>query len=250
MKKQRFVFLLAVFVIILTGCSASVKTIHNFELRNGVRFGDDVATIKQNEVLEPAGNENDLVYKGEIAQKEGYVKYHLDKEKGLYDLEYFYENLSKSVWDKQYQFLRNSLVEKYGDPLATSEKLRATGDDNSNYDILVYNVYSGIEQTFITADMIERALSKQSTYYHKDYTIDIADEWIIKTDGYYVKIDLLKFSGASVGWSSIDYDYHLGISYHYLSNEDYAVVKENKSRKEKDEQTRIENEHSKLNNDL
>ncbi len=188
--------------ILFLGC-INVAAAEEFQLRNGIHFGDDLETVKSKETL-PIRNSskddtNDVWFDGKIAGIEGSVRYTFDEEnKGLIDMQYSFDsNSNKDFIDSGYSTLYNSLVRKYGKPL---------GNTGGNFDMITGSAFDSCVQT------IALYMYLSGTGDLRDY-----DEWIVECDGYNVKIDLISYYRRSKDY---DYYYQNVMSYHYFTDQD------------------------------
>lgn len=199
--KKIFSLLLALML-----CVAGIAVAENeeFQLRNGIFFGDTVEVVKQKETLEirtDSQDKTDLIwYDGIIAEISGSIRYDFDNETGkLIDMKYTFDALSdKNIIDNDYEKIRKSLIRKYGPPIGntggTIELITGSAFDQYASDIFIINLLGG------TGDV-------------RDY-----DEWIVDSNGYHVKIDFISYYTRD---EDHNYIYNNAISYHYYTDEDY-----------------------------
>ena len=139
-------------------------------------------------------------FEGTIAGMEGAVRFDFDAETGkLTDMLYSFKTKGdKDSVDNDYETLKRSLIRKYGTPIGntggTLELITGPAIDNG---MLINSIYKMIE----------------GDGNYRDY-----DEWVVKSNGYNVKIDLFSYY-----YRTKDYDYSYGnnLSYHYYTDADY-----------------------------
>lgn len=223
--------------ILLTGCSTSNA---EFELRDGIHFGDDLATVKSKEtqmLKEDSISRTDMIsYNGVIVGREATTTYDFDDNTGgLIDMDYHYSESILSndeIADDQYTTLYQALEEKYGKPLDATEE----------------NPYPITGNAISTAQLyidLTKAMGKYTFGYYSEH-----NEWVVKSNGYYVKIDLLKYYTGVAGWSSNTIWNMIDLSYHYLNNEDYeSAIRIWAEQKNTEKQMEIEAEEA-IENDI
>ena len=194
-----------IMAVVLCSIGTGLAESKDFQLRNGITFGDSLNTVKQKEtgtIQSGSVEKTDGVwFDATIAGMDGSIRYDFDEETGkLTDMLYdFSSSSSKDSVDNDYSKLKNSLVRKYGSPLGNT----------------------GGSLHLITGPAVENAATIISLYrYLIEGTGDFRDydEWIVSCDGYNVKIDLVSYYTRSK-----DYKYSYGnkISYHYYTDDDY-----------------------------
>ena len=201
--RKSLVLLLA--LVLLMFISVNAFSENDFQLHNGVLFGDTLETVKAKEegtltIQSDSEEKTDKVwFDGTIAGMEGSVRFDFDeKTNTLTDMLYSFDSSSnKDSIDNQYSKLRDSLIRKYGTPLGnTGGTLHAITGTAIEYAATLILLYQYIEGD---GDL-------------RDY-----DEWIVDSNGYHVKIDLV-----SVYYRTKNYDYTYlnSLSYHYYTDED------------------------------
>jgi len=206
--------------ILLFGCLSGAIA-EDFQLRNGIQFGDDLETVKSKETLTIQDGSTDKTNKvwfdGKIAGIEGSVRYDFDEETGkLIEMLYIFdETTSKDTVDSNYTTLYQSLVRKYGNPLGN------TGGS-------IYTIIGSVFEYWALHKWLTELLDGKNDY--RDY-----DEWIVNCDGYNVKIDLVSWYDRD---SSFNYTYTNGISYHYYTDEDLL----NKIQEKMDENAAVDSD--------
>ena len=207
--------------ILLLGCCVSALA-EEFQLRNGIMFGDTLEAVKSKETLtiqsSSVDKTNNVWFDGKIAGMDGSVRFDFDEETGkLTEMLYSFKTRStKDSVDSEYSTLYQSLVRKYGNPLGNT----------------------GGNMHLITGEAIESAATIIALYMIIGGTGDFRDydEWIVDCGSYNVKIDLISYY-----YRTKDYDYTYGnkLSYHYYTNEDYLSAIQDKL-----------NENAAIDNDL
>jgi len=200
---KKFLSILIVLSLCIIGSSMADN--EEFQLRNGIVFGETLEVVKQKETLSiqssSADKTNKVWFDGTIAGMDGSVRFDFDEETGkLTDMLYSFESSSsKDSIDSDYSKLKSSLVRKYGSPL---------GNTGGSLHIITGPAieYAGI------VIALSRYLANGGGDF-RDY-----DEWIIKCNGYNVKIDLVSYYTRSKDY---DYSYANMISYHYYTDDDY-----------------------------
>ena len=206
--------------ILLIGC-INVAIAEEFQLRNGIHFGDDLEIVKSKETLtiEDSSKDktNNIWFDGKIAGMQGSVRYDFDEETGkLIEMLYIFdETTSKESVDSDYTTLYQSLIRKYGNPLGN------TGGS-------IHTITGTVFTYWATVKWLTELLDGKNDY--RDY-----DEWIVNCDGYNVKIDLLSWYDRD---SNYKYKYRNGLSYHYYTDEDFL----NKIQEKLDENAAVDND--------
>ena len=101
--------------ILLFGCLSGAIA-EDFQLRNGIQFGDDLETVKSKETLTIQDGSTDKTNKvwfdGKIAGIEGSVRYDFDEETGkLIEMLYIFdETTSKDTVDSNYTTLYHTIL--------------------------------------------------------------------------------------------------------------------------------------------
>lgn len=216
---KKWICLFVAMILCLAGSALAEN--EDFQLRNGIVFGDTLDIVKEKETLTDLTRENEsnLQYKGTIAGIDGSVEYYFDEENGkLVDMVYTFESYdSKDLMNSDYSKLSNSLLRKYGTSLGN------TGGD------LYLVTGKAFEKFGAFVGMYIYLLKGNGDYV--DY-----DEWIIKCGDYNVKIDLVS---AYARDKSYNYFYKINLSYHYYTDADYM-----------DEVQKKQEENAAVDNDL
>ncbi len=213
MKKTAAVLLALSLLICLAAPASAVS--EPFALRNGIVFGDTLETVKQKETF---SLEQDQEEKTTAVWFEGYtddggylqIRYDFDEDTGaltdmLYDFEYS-ESTDSLVSD--FFLLADDLTEEYGSPLGFTDGeisiISGPAFDQALFLTGFFSAYGGIGEIF-------------------DYS-----EWIVRCDGYYVKVDLISF----VYGDEEDLRYQNMVSYHYFTDKDFQEALQAKQEEE------------------
>ena len=217
MKKFVPLLILSFVLICLVGNAIGDE----FQLRNGINFGDTLDVIKQKETMdfESVTDDNTMAWfkGGKIGGIDGQVRFGFKDGTGkLTDMLYAFDKKEeKDYVDSEYSKLKNSLVRKYGDAIGNSGgSLHIITGDAFDYSATIIMLYQYIKGA---GDF-------------RDY-----DEWVVYCDDYNVKIDLVSYYYRTKDY---DYSYQNLISYHYFTNNDYLdAIKE-----KQDENDAIDND--------
>ena len=198
-----------------------------FEIRNGIRLGDDFETVVQKNDLgfedpDDAKYEEDedgeyafYTGKGKIAGvQDASMRFGFRNGK-LIDVTYqFPSDKSKDDIDSQYSTFYKSLAKKYGDPLGN------TG--GSLFLITSKAIENAAVLWYLYSDIFDYGVGD-----YRDY-----DEWDYKIgDGYYVKIDLISFY---YGTSYSEAEYRNYIGYRLYTFDEYLEEAEKKLDEQKE----------------
>lgn len=207
MKKVICILLLCGLVVMSVWASALGE---EFTLRNGIHLGDTVEKVLELETFKLERYKNDSeIYGGAYYQGTGKivnvdnskVEYFFDKDNRLQEMRYnLLAGMKEGPWGfaklsdakTVYDTIVETLTNKYGDPLqiqAGNVSIYAAGETRKQ----------------ATADgFIENA---------PKYT----SEWLVESDGYYVKIELYLCDSHDV-WNRAD-TYRIFVGYAMISNE-------------------------------
>ena len=217
MKKA--ISMIVVCILLFINCSVSLAE-EEFALRNGILFGDTLDIVKQKETLALNSSDdkiNNVWFEGTIAGMSGSVRFDFNEETGgLTDMLYSFDTYSsKDSVDNDYSTLKKSLIRKYGNPI---------GNTGGSLHIIV-------------GPAIEYGATIIALYKYIDGTGDFRDydEWIVKANGYNVKIDLISCYTRD---SDFEYTYYNVVSYHYYTDDDYL----NAIQEKMDENAAIDND--------
>lgn len=191
---------LSVFLISIIGNAFADE----FQLRNGIIFGDTLETIKQKETLpfKSITDDNTSAWfgNGKISGIDGQVRFDFSEDAGiLTDMLYAFDITdNKDILDNDYSKLKNGLIRKYGDPLGNvGGSAHIITGQAFNYSGMIIALYREV-------------LNGGGDF--RDY-----DEWIIHCDEYNVKIDLVSYYYRNRNY---EYSYENLISYHYYKDDD------------------------------
>ena len=202
---KKWTALLLALVLMTAGCAVSADEAE-FQLRNGIHFGDSLYEVKRKETLPMEdGSEdktNNIWFKGTIAGMSGEVRYDFDENTGkLTDMLYaFSSTTDRDEVDSWYETLKKGLIRKYGDPL---------NNTGGSLHLITGEAYS---HGFTLINLYEQLLDYTGSY--RDY-----DEWIVDSGNDHVKIDLFCYY---IRDKSYEYTYHIDLSYHYYTDQDYT----------------------------
>lgn len=200
MKKSiSFIFIVSVFLT----CFFVTAHADDFQLRNGIIFGDTLDIVKQKETL-PYKKSNESNVKvwfgdGKISGIDGQVRFDFSEDTGeLIDMLYsFASSEKKDFVDNDYSKLQSGLIRKYGSPL---------NNPNGKLNIITGPAFEYSSTVIVLFQYIKG-----------DGDIRDYDEWIVHCDGYNVKIDLVSYY-----YRDKDYKYTYAnlLSYHYFTDDD------------------------------
>lgn len=199
-------------LVLMVSCFSSALAAEDFTLRSGIKFGDTLEDILAKEKTLTRDSEDDdyegkssYRFKGKIAgYSDASCSFSFDDDGKLNDMEYnFNQNIctSRDEMNSVYKKLYDSLKRQYGNPLGN------TG--GTAY--LITGSAIGTASTII-------ALFSSIGGYSADY-FDY-DEWVVDCDDYNVKIDIISFYSRS----DYGYRYHVALSYHCFTDEEYAAA--------------------------
>lgn len=201
-KTASFLLSLLMFVCLF----GNVVADEDFQLHNGIVFGDTLEIVKSKEegtlTIQSGSVDkiNNVWFDGTIAGMDASVRFDFNEETGfLTDMLYDFKRSSyKDSIDSDYTKLYNSLSRKYGTPLGN------TGGS-------LYVITGEAINNFATTVALYKYLLKG------DGDVRDYDEWIVKSNGYNVKIDLVSYY-----YRDKDYNYYYAnnVSYHYYTDED------------------------------
>ena len=231
--KRMVCLMLVMLVLAGMGIFASAD---DFQLRNGILFGDSEEEIRNKETLEigeSSSSERDdgtkYIYsdEGMIAGfDDANVNYYF-KDNEMYDMEYeFYTD--KENYKTIYDTLYKNLSKKYGNSIKALDDghfVKTEAQNMDNYFILAVAAYGGG-----IADLSD------------------VDEWVVKCDDYYVKIEM-RYSYYAFK-SSKDLAYTVYVDYMKYTNDDLATVIEQAANDAAAAQADLEAREASLNDDL
>ncbi len=199
---KKIIIALLIGMMMISHISTSLSE-SDFELRNGITFGDTLNTIMRKETLSLSSTRDDKAwFEGKIEGIQGEVVYGFDsKTKELIEMLYSFDDFTNQAdADKAYNELRKLLNNTYGKPLGnkkgTTHIITGAAFDMSKSIISLYKGFGG-----------------KGAY--RNY-----EEWIIKTNDYNVKIDLVCYYYGMKGDKST---YEVCLSYHQYYDSDYTT---------------------------
>lgn len=214
MKRNR----LFIFVTILLVFLNNIAFAEEFELRNGIHFGDSLDTIVKKETTLTRSDDTSSSFVGRIAGfDDSTCDFDVGENDKLISMNYKFDCYSKDDTTNKYKTLYDSLVRKYGNP---------EGNTGGNCDLITGPAISSMALWVYLFGELD---GWSADYY--DY-----DEWIVDLADYHVKIDLVSYYYRN---SDFEYTYSINLSYLKFTDEDYQ--------KEIDKKT---NEQKEVDNDL
>ena len=207
-------------VLLITCFIQSGLAEKEFTLRNGILFGDTMDDILKKETSLTRLSETSNTFKGRVA---GYNDteciFFFDSNQKLISMDYSFANnicTTRESTNDVYKKLYQSLSRQYGKPKGNTGGTTyiITGPAIDRMGIWVY---------------LLGALDKNSGDYY-DY-----DEWIVDTDSYHVKIDLISYYYRN---QDFEYFYFVDLSYHQFTDDDLQAAIDNKL----DEQNEVDND--------
>ncbi len=196
-----------------------------FELRNGIRFGDTIDVIKEKETVLEYVDFSDtplfegFMFWGKITEYSGLCSFHLNDNDQLDDMRYSFMPTDRESAIGYQEELCKSLSSKYGEPISIS-----TGSTH----ILTGSAYNNMERIL----SVYRILSPRNDVFdHK--------EWLVQSNNGYVKIDLTSFYYYDTNENN--YYYWIFLSYHFFTTEEYNSALLENAQKILEEQKRIDN---------
>lgn len=194
-------------VVLLISMTSIAFAADEFTLRNGILFGDTMDDILTKETTLTRKSDTSNWFEGKIA---GYSNsecgFYFDDSEKLVSMDYEFSCSSRDNTNEVYKKLYQSLVRQYG---------KAEGNTGGSCEL--------ITGPALTNMAIAVYLLAESDGWGGDY-IDY-DEWIIDTDNYHVKIDLVSYYYHN---SDYDYTYMVELSYHKYTDDDLQTVIEEK----------------------
>ena len=193
-------------------CLTSVSALADeFQLRDGIFFGDSLDTVKGKVslVIEDGSRDKDnkVWFDGTVTGRDCATRFDFNETTGgLTDMMYSFGHDDAATQDEHYQSLFDGLVRKYGEPLANTDG--------------AIDLITGISfDHFATLVNLYKEMLKGGGSYTR------YNEWIVNCGAYSVKIDMISFY-----YHAADRDnyYTTDLSYHYYTPDDLEqVVREN-----------------------
>lgn len=173
-----------------------------FTLRNGIKFGDTMDDIVLKETTLIRNDETSNSFTGKIAgYSDADCTFYFDDDGKLKSMEYGFSNscYSRESTNEVYKKLYQSLVRQYG---------KAEGNTDGSCELITGPAIDSMGFWVYLMGMFEGC---NADYY--DY-----DEWIVDTDSYHVKIDLISYYYRN---DDYEYTYYVNLSYHMYTDEEY-----------------------------
>jgi len=186
-----------------------------FSLRNGIKFGDSIDDIVLKETTLTRDSETSNSFTGKIAgYEDATCTFAFDEDGKLKSMKYGFSDscYSRDSTNDIYKKLYQSLVRQYG---------KAEGNTGGSCELITG---PAIDSMALWVYLIGELDGCNADYY--DY-----DEWIIDTDSYHVKIDLVSYYYRN---SDYEYTYFVDLSYYMYTDEEYNK-KIDEKRNERDE---------------
>ena len=206
MKKLVCMVILVVICFSLTSVSYADE---GFKLRNGITFGDTIDDIIAKETTLTRTGDDSNWFKGKIA---GYNNaecgFYFDDNGKLKSMDYDFSAScsSRETTNDVYKKLYQSLVRQYG---------KAKGNTGGSVELITG---PAIERMGVWVYLLGSLEKNAGDYY--DY-----DEWIVDTENYHVKIDLISYYYRD---SDYEYSYFVDLSYHMYTDDEYWAKIEEK----------------------
>lgn len=183
-----------------------IVQIPDFVLRNGIRFGMKSYEVISKETMRFTNKTSRSCQAcgGTVAgYKNAGVHYNFDESGKLYHMYYFFDDqqlTTKTKVNDEYQAVRASLIEKYGEPL---------GYKNGKFFKIIGK---GLEHYKLLAGIGSMAISFSSAY----------DEWVVETSDGFVKIEHFATfqhgQKGDLGSHNIHYQYYTKQEWNNLMN--------------------------------
>ncbi len=205
-------------VLLALSCISFALADDEFTLRSGIKFGDTMDDILAKETTLVRKSEDGNEYLSFLGKIAGYddagCTFYFDDDGKLNDVWYTFINVctSKDTTNDVYKKLYQSLVRQYGTPLGNT--------NGSCYSITGKAILNMSLWVHYFVPLNDNFAGNYINY----------DEWIVKADGYNVKIDLISYY---VRDATYEYQYFLDLSYHYFTDADVEeALNEKKSEQE------------------
>lgn len=212
--------LLIVGILLLQGLGLATAESDDFPLRSGIRFGDTIDVIAEKETTLTRKSEDSATFVGTIAgYSDASCSFTFNDDGALVGMEYSFDTSvcpSRDIMNEVYKTLYQSLLRKYG---------RAIGNTGGNCELIT-------GPALVSMSLVVYLLGSVDGY-DADYTN--YDEWIVDTNRYHVKIDLVSFY-----YRDADYIYHYFVNLSYLryTDEEY----QNALQQKKEEREAVDND--------
>lgn len=206
-------------LLLMTNLLTAASAAGDFELRQGIRFGDTMETILLKEKVLVRESDTSNWFNGRIAgYDDAQCGFYFDDDGRLTGLDYSFKKATcetRSDTTAVYETIYDSLVRQYGTPIGNTggsiELITGPAIDRMLLWVYLLGALDGFDADYI------------------DY-----DEWVVDCDGYHVKIDLISYYYRD---SSYEYSYFVDVSYHRYTDADYeaAVNEKRQERQEVDD---------------
>lgn len=185
-----------------------------FQLRNGIQFGDTIETIVEKETTLQRTSETSNEFEGTIAGYSGAsCLFGFDDDGHMKSMKYSFDHCtSRDSTNEVYKKLYQSLVRQYGS---------AKGNTGGACELIMGPAIGSMALYVYVLGEFE---GYSADYY--DY-----DEWIIDTDEYHVKIDLVSYYYRD---SDYKYTYYVDLSYYMYTDEEYQEALDEKRQERND----------------
>ena len=192
-----------ILTILLMGSSAFAE---EFILRNHIALGDSKEEVLQKEPLSISTSSADSLTteKGSVSGiSDATVQYFFDKN-GLYKVTYtFPESTYRDLADESYEFIHDSLIQKYGNPLGLSNGR-------------CYILSKGCLKDAVLAAYLYYSSGKPGDLSHYE-------EWALDYNNFHVKIEHVEYYQ---GLSNNEIKYYHCVSYALYSDEELKRAQE------------------------
>ena len=216
--RKAFIILLATIILL---CNYSAIAEEQFSIRNNVQFGDSVETVKEKDEIMKNKEASEFNVAGyiyypahlvehntELAGLESSLYYCFD-DTGLKEIvyvilkdKYSLKNVTPDQFKAVYAVLKESLTEKYGQPLDKND-IRATVL-LGNY--MERNAHPTEKGTYAATGM---------SFSYREVGFD---SWLLEYDDYFVKIDLNYIDNSNKD------RYHIILGYCKFSKDEYETI--------------------------
>ena len=198
---KRFLAMLIISILCLSVAATSFAE-EDFTLRNGIKFGDTIDDILQKETSLTRNSETSNTFTGKIAgYSDAECTFSFDAEGKLKSMHYDFSEscYSRDSTSDVYKKLYQSLVRQYGS---------AEGNTGGSCELITGPAMTQMALWVYLLGAMDKC---DGDYY--DY-----DEWIVDTDSYHVKIDLVSYYYRD---SDYEYSYFVDLSYYMYTDEEY-----------------------------
>ncbi len=215
---KRMIYVLGLMMVIMLVTTSVTFAAEEFQLRNGICFGDTMDDILRKETTLVRESETSNWFNGKIAgYSDAQCGFYFDDDGKMVSMDYAFGNkvcTSKDAMNEVYETLVSSLKRKYGNPI---------GNYGGNCELITG---PAIDRMSLWVYLIGALDGYSGNYY--DY-----DEWIVDVPNGHVKIDIISYYYRD---SNYNYHYFVDVSYHFYTDQDYqdAIDKKRGERQEVD----------------